>query len=63
MINLKKIDKINNFQKILILLLILNLFFWNFYDDIPSLNDREELITYMGVNITLFIGIILFKSN
>ena len=56
-------DKINNIQKILILLLILNLFLWDVYDSLPVLNTSEEWKIYIGVNITLFIGIIFFKSK
>ena len=60
---MKIIDKINNIQKFLILLLILNLFLWDIYDKISGLNNSEEWMLYIGVNITLFIGIILFKSK
>ena len=60
---MKMMDKINNIQKIFALLLILNLFLWDVYNYLPNLNDSEEWKIYIGVNITLFIGIIFFKSK
>ena len=56
------LDKINNLQKFIILILILNIFLFPFYDNISGLNNEEEKMVWLGVTIVCGVGIFLFQN-
>ena len=73
--NLKKIiDNLNNTQKILLVLFILNPFLSGLYQTIDPTKTRgrgrsthifndDELLIMIGVSLALLVGVFLFKSK
>ena len=65
--NLKKlIDNLNNTQKTLLILFILNPFLGGLYQTIKGSGwdlDDDELLIMIGVSLALLVGVFLFKSK